>query len=118
MNTVKVKKEELLSKLQANRNSHRALFLKAQEGYRALVVEALDKALKDAREGREIRTYIRMEAPQDHTSEYDNVIEMLRMSVDDTVELEARDFQCYVMDKWQWAAAALIANSTYAAAAK
>lgn len=117
MNTVKVQKDQLLMKLQINRESHRALFLKAQEGYRNLVIAELDKSLKDAREGREIRTYIRMEAPQDHTSDYDNVIEMLRMSVDDTIELEAHDFQCYVMDKWQWAQAAFLANSTYAAAA-
>lgn len=116
MNTVKVRKDELLAKLKSNRESHRALFLEAQEGYRDLVIAELDKSLQDAREGREIRTYIRMDAPQDHTDDYDNVIEMLKMSVDDTIELKAIEFQCYVMDKWQWAQAAFVANSAYAAA--
>ena len=32
MNTVKVKREELLTKVRANRDAHRTLFLKAQEG--------------------------------------------------------------------------------------
>lgn len=115
MNTVKVKKEDLLSKLLVNRENHRSLFLKAQEGYRALVIAELDKSLKDAREGREIRTYISMDAPEDHTDDYDNVIEMLQMSVDTEITLLAQDFQRYVLDKWQWSQAALLRNSTYAA---
>jgi hypothetical protein len=36
MNTVTVKREELLTKVRTNRDAHRELFLKAQEGYRAL----------------------------------------------------------------------------------
>lgn len=118
MNTVKVKKTELLAKLQTNRDSHRELFLKAQEGYRQLVIAELDKSLKEAREGRNIRTHIRLEAPHDHTDEYNNVIEMLRMSVDDTIELEAHAFQCYVMDKWTWAAADLLTKTAYLGAIK
>jgi hypothetical protein len=45
MNDVKVKREELLSKVRANRDAHRSLFLLAQEGYRKLVIEELDKML-------------------------------------------------------------------------
>ena len=118
MNTVKVNKQELLKKLQANRAAHRDLFIKAQTGYRELVIQELDKSIADARAGRAIRTHIRLEAPQDHTSEYDNVIEMLRMSVDETIELEAHAFQCYVLDKWQWAAADLLTKTAYASAAR
>ena len=49
MNDVKVKREELLAKVRANRDAHRSLFLLAQEGYRKLVIEELDKMLADAR---------------------------------------------------------------------
>lgn len=118
MNAVKVRREELLAKIEANREAHRALFLKAQDGYRRLVIEELDKSLRDAREGRGIRTFISMTAPQDHTDDYDNVIGMLRMSVDEVIELEPHDFQSYVMDKWQWAAATNLLNSTYAMSAQ
>lgn len=114
MNTVKVKRAELLAKLEANRESHRALFLKAQEGYRRIVIDELDKSLKDAREGRALRVFINLQAPQDHTGDYDTVIEMLRMSVDDVIEIEQLHFQCYVLDKWTWAAQANFLNSTYA----
>lgn len=114
MNSVKVKRGELLEKLIANRDGHRALFMKAQDGYRKAVIEALDKALKDAREGREYRVYIALQAPEDHTEDYDTVISMLTMSVDADIEIEQLDFQCYVRDKWQWAAHANFLNSTYA----
>lgn len=114
MNNVKVKRVELLSKLQANRDSHRDLFLKAQDGYRKVVIDELDKSLQDARNGKGLRVYISIQAPQDHTSDYDNVIAMLEMSVDDVIELDAGSFQSYVMDKWQWAAAAFATNSMYA----
>jgi hypothetical protein len=55
MNTVKVKREELLTKVRANRDAQRTLFLKAQEGYRKLVIEELDRILKDAKEGLRIQ---------------------------------------------------------------
>jgi hypothetical protein len=38
MNAVKVNRQELLTKVRANRAAHRELFLKAQEDYRKLVV--------------------------------------------------------------------------------
>lgn len=116
MNTVKVAKAELLAKVRDNRANHRDLFVQAQIGYRKMVIDELDKSLSDAREGRAIKTHIALQAPSDHTDEYDNVLAMLEMSVDEVIELEAHDFQCYVRDKWQWAAAAHMLNSTYALA--
>jgi hypothetical protein len=59
MNTVKVKREDLLTKVRANREAHRDLFLKAQEGYRKLVIEELDRMLADANEGRPTRARAR-----------------------------------------------------------
>ena len=34
MNSVTVRRDELTKKIQTNRDAHRELFLKAQEGYR------------------------------------------------------------------------------------
>lgn len=118
MDTAKVCRTQLLAKIEDNRANHRALFLKAQEGYRRMVIEELDKMLADAREGKPIRTTIALQAPQDHTDEYDNAIEMLRMDIEEHIEISAHDFQCYVRDKWQWSAHANFLNSTYAAGLK
>src|SRR5215469_14462166 len=117
MNTVKVKREELLTKVRANRDAHRELFLKAQEGYRKLVIEELDRMLADAKEGRPIQRSVTLTEPSNHIKDYDRVITMLEMSVEDTIVLDANTFDCYVMDNWQWSRFALHTNTAYAAEA-
>jgi hypothetical protein len=92
MNDVKVKREELLNKVRANRDAHRSLFLLAQEGYRKLVIEELDKMLANARAGLPIKRSVSLTEPSDHTKDYDRVVAMLEMSVEETITLEAQDF--------------------------
>lgn len=115
MDDVKVKRVELLAKIKENRNKHRDLFLKAQEGYRELMIEALDQMLQDAKNGKQIRRAVTMPEPIDHTDDYDNAIAMLEMSVDDEVMIDAMSFSQYVRDNWSWKAHALHTNTSYAA---
>jgi hypothetical protein len=115
MNTVKVKREELLAKVRSNREAHRTLFIKAQEGYRKLVIEELDRMLKDAKEGLRIQRSVTLTEPSNHVKDYDRVITMLEMSVDDTITLDAQAFDRYVMDNWDWSRFALATNTAYAA---
>jgi hypothetical protein len=115
MNTVKVRREELLTKVRSNRDAHRELFLKAQEGYRKLVIEELDKMLADARDRRPIQRSVTLTEPSNHIKDYDRVVTMLEMSVDETITLDAHDFDRYVMDNWDWSRFALSTNTAYAA---
>jgi hypothetical protein len=95
MNTVKVKREDLLAKVRANRESHRELFLKARANYRKFIIEELDRMLADARTGRQIRRSIdpvQPVQPRDHTGDYDRTIMMLEMSVEDRIILDATQF--------------------------
>jgi hypothetical protein len=114
MNTVKVKREELLTKVRSNRDAHRELFLKAQEGYRKLIIEELDRMLADAKAGRKISRSINLAEPVDHTSDYDRVIMMLEMSVEDTIVLNASEFDQYVRDYWTWSKYATTMHESYA----
>lgn len=114
MNTVKVKRQELLTKVRANRDAHRELFLKAQEGYRKLIIEELDRMLAEAKAGRRISRSINLAEPLDHTSDYDRVIMMLEMSVDDTIVLDATQFDQYVRDHWAWSHQANTIYESYA----
>ena len=114
MNTVKVKREELLTKVRTNRDAHRTLFLKAQEGYRKLVIEELDRMLADAKAGRSISRSINLAEPVDHTADYDRILAMLEMSVDDTIMLDAQEFNQYVLDNWEWSRLASYTNQSYA----
>lgn len=113
MKNVKMKVSELLEIVKKNREEHRALFLKAQEGYRKKVIEELEKRLADAREDRKIDVMFRLPEPADHTSDYDRTIRMLEMCVEDTVEVGDMEFECFVMDNWDWKRAFLTTNSQY-----
>ena len=115
MNQVKVRRADLLAKVRTNRDAHRDLFLKAREGYRKLVIEELDRMLADAKAGLPIRRSVTLTEPSNHVKDYDRVITMLEMSVDDTVTLDAQDFDRYVMDNWDWSRFALATNTAYAA---
>ena len=115
MHSVKVSRIELLAKIKANREGHRDLFLKAQEGYRLDVIAELEQHLRDARERKKISRSLSLPEPQDHTEDYDSVIAMLEMSVEDIIELDAASFQQYVLDKWSWKRAVDLTNIAYAA---
>jgi hypothetical protein len=115
MDDVKVKRVDLLEIIKANRDKHGDLFLKAQEGYRELVIEEFDRMLKDARNGKAIKRSITMPEPVDHTDDYDTAIAMLEMSVDDEVMIDQVAFAQYVRDKWTWKAHADFTNTAYAA---
>lgn len=102
MNSVKIKRTELLKKIKANRDIHEAEYKEAYVGYKAAVIEGLQKLLENAKSGKELRTGISLPVPHSYTQEYDRVIAMLEMSVDKVVELEAQDFNRYVLDNWEW----------------
>lgn len=118
MNVVTVSREELLSRLKTNKENHTRLYKEAVAGWRQLVVTEMQKNLLSAKDGDDVKLNINLQPPQDHTEDYDNIIAMVEMSVDQTIQLESHDFQAYVLDKWQWAKQAALLNSTYAASAQ
>lgn len=102
MRNVNVNRTELIDKLTANRAQHRAVFEEALVGYQTRLIAELERRIRDLRKGRRIDHYIRLPEPEDHTDEYDRVIAMAEMSVDDTIQLSNDDFAQYVMDQWHW----------------
>jgi len=118
MKTVVVDKKELLSTLKKNRDNYRAMFEEALIGYRKLVIEKLDKAIQDAKTGKKIKTYFRIEEPVAQTPDYDRAISMLEWSLDDKIELTEHEFAQYVTDNWQWKMNFLLINSACVAKAR
>ena len=113
MDEVKIRKGELLEAVRRNRETHRDLFLKAQEGFRNTVIAELDSRLDKARRNQPFSAVLNLPEPQDHTADYDRVIRMIEMSVDDEVVLQAHEFDQYVMDNWSWARAVRSLNASY-----
>ncbi len=100
--TVKVNRDELLAKITANREHHRAIFEKALKAYRAMVLELLEARIARIRLGKEIDLYFNLPVPEDHTEDYDSVIDMLGMHQDSEIEISADDYSCFVRDDWNW----------------
>lgn len=102
MRTVTVDRDEFVATVQTNRDNHRSVFEAALKGYRRRWIRELERRLVDVHEGRQIDQYFRLPEPEDHTDDYDRVLTMARMSVDDVIELTEDEFGQYVMDQWHW----------------
>ena len=116
--TITVRKSELLEALRRNRAGHRTVFEEAQKGYRETVIEELDKRLQDARSNKEVNGFLHLEAPKDHTRDYDRTIQMLEMCTKDEVFISEQEFSQYVMDDWSWMHQFSTANAGYVAKAR
>ncbi len=99
---IAVKKEDLIKALVKNRDGHRTQYDEAHAGYRKALLETVAKMYDDAKKGIEVQHHIMLDIPHDHTKDYDRVIGMLQMSVDETVLITSSEYSQYVMDDWGW----------------
>lgn len=113
LNSVRIRRAELLVKLEQNRDGHRAVFEAAIEGYHQAVITALENALEEAKAGKKYRADIWLPEPADHTADYDRAIAMLEMSLDEELELTAQEFAQYALDDWGWKRDFLATTSNY-----
>lgn len=113
MDTVKVNKDKLREIVQKNRDNHRALFERAFEGYKRTCIEILETNLAAFKAGKAARMYLVENPPEDHTKDYDRVILMLAMNIEEEISLSADDFSHYAMDDWQWKEAWTISSTKY-----
>lgn len=102
MRTVRINREKLLAAIKTNREVHDADYKSAMIAYREAAVERLVKMLQAAKAGEKIERYLDIPQPEQHLREYDQVIEMLGMSVDASIELTNSEFRQYVLDEWVW----------------
>ena len=117
MQTITVNKQELLDRLHENRDKHRQVFEVALEEYRKEALSRLEYRVEALKTGKFPDLYIGLQAPSDHTRDYDRVIKMVEMHQDATFQLTEADFSSYVMDDWDWKRQWVTTTSHYAAAA-
>lgn len=113
ISTVRVNKDVLLDRVKANRDEHRTIFEEALEGWKKKVIEQLEIRYNEALKGKKFDIAIHLPRPEDHTDQYDTVIELLEFSLDEELELTQAEFANYALDKWQWQAAFLATSSSY-----
>lgn len=118
MQTVKVKRTELLKKLIFNRAKHVAEYERAKIGYRRAAERKLVSALNQVRKRASFKLHLTLEEPSNCSSWYDRAIAMLKMSVEETIDLSSGEFEQYVMDNWSWKQVTVGTNAFYAKLAK
>jgi hypothetical protein len=113
VNAITVDKTKLIEIMKENHGKHHDIVVEAQAGFRAKVIERLDEMLGQARDGKRIDIAVGLVVPEDHTDDYDRVIGMLELDIEETVELEESEYRQYVEDKWQWQRSFNASNSYY-----
>jgi len=103
MNTVTVKKEELVKVLTENRDVHQKKYDDAYKGYVILVTKALKKTLKKVEAGKKFDlNFHQLNKPERHTEDYQNVIDMLGVTAQEVVDIGMDDYQKYYKNNWNW----------------
>jgi hypothetical protein len=110
---VRVSKDFLLAKLLENRDEHRKLFEEALDGWHEEVIKALETQIERVKADKKYNPSWHIPMPEDHTCEYDKMIDLVRASLDDEFELALHEFNCYVRDDWGWKADFLMTALNY-----
>lgn len=101
---VNVNKIKLIEILKTNRDTHRKEYEEALANFKKAYLLELQEALKvvSAEGVVSDHFYFETKPPISAIDSYDEIIEMLEMSVDENVSLDSASFQCYVKDQWGW----------------
>ena len=114
MNTVSVKKDELVKVLTENRDIHKKKYEEAHQGYLILVTKALKKKLKKVEAGKEFDlSFHNLQRPENHEQDYQNVIDMLGVTEQESVDISMEDYQKYYKNNWSWHGHWHLSNKMY-----
>lgn len=114
LNKITVDKADLIERLKANRDAHRAEYDAACEVYRERCIAEIEHMLADARAG-VIRRNLTLPIPEEHTEDYDRAIDMLEWAQSDTIELNQQEFATLVRNQWGWLSSFAANTSSYTA---
>lgn len=100
---IEIKKEELLEILRKNLELHEKIYKCSLEGFKKKFVFRCKKVLFNTK--RDIFNYSilsKLIEPEEHIDDYKSIIRMMELEVKNTIFLTVREFQQYVLNKWNW----------------
>lgn len=115
--TIRVETQQLKDILTDNKAKHAESYRLALEGYVDAVKDELTEKLARLNEGKRVEPYSKHREPESHLSDYDDLIGMLSLAMDDMIELDQQEYRQYVNDDWAWKQSWLASNSGYTEAA-
>ena len=101
MKTVNVERNDLLKQLVLNKDKHETEYKQMLINYKELIICMLKESLTNF--DADICELPKWPPkPREHLAEYERAIVMLKMSVDNVIELTDIEFAELVMDQWGW----------------
>ena len=142
--TVTVNRLELLKTLRENKEKHQKEYQESVLGYKELAQEKLkeeaEKATRRIANNLEILfkrieqfdpenpldndvvllqgVHFSLQVPQDHSNAYEVAIQMAEWETKEEIELTQSQFQCFVMDEWDWMRDFKVLNARYSTVGK
>lgn len=133
METIRVNRLELLDKIKENRDAHDTEYetsvviykdavlkwledVEAEAAEHVLLITNLEPHEVLANDTLDMQFYCPATTPFNKLKDYDRVIGMLEMCVDDTIELTVQEYNNYILDEWTWKSQFIsgsLTNSTY-----
>lgn len=100
--SVHVDRLTLITALETNLKAHKKEFKAAMADYKKATKKALQQALERAEKDDFSKVVVNITVPTSHEDDFVNALDMLRMSVDEKIELDSDAFQAYVKNNWPW----------------
>lgn len=110
--SVNVDRHQLIQALRDGLETHKVEYVEAIKDYEKAVVKFLEEATERAKRRNFNDLVLRLQKPENHEKDYTNVIELLEVSVDETIQLDADSFRAYYKGEWGWKASFGLAASS------
>jgi hypothetical protein len=90
----------------------------AVEGYKISAKKELSKKMKELKnltddKFDDFNLYVHAEKPTCHYDDFDTVIGMLKLSIEDTVNITPQEYKQYYLNDWQWKRDWEVSNTNY-----
>lgn len=100
--TIEINKNDLLKKLKENLVIYQAEYKEALEDYQKLVIQFSNDLATALTKGIPFSPYLKIREPADYTVKYQEAIDMLEYSVNETITLDSTSFKAYIKNEWDW----------------
>ncbi len=95
--------KEILAILEKNLAQHKADYEQARQNFKIDLVKGLEALADKVKRGEETKENgFSLVVPQSYEKEYLRAIKMLKLCVEEKIELDGQTFSMYVMDEWDW----------------
>lgn len=114
MRTVTVNKGKLIKAMEENRLIHKKEYEEVIKEYKDELQKRLKKTMVEIKNKHHNFPHgVFNDEPKNNINDYERVISMLYMSIDNTIELTQDEYNNYVLDNWSWKDRFELSKSTY-----